>query len=77
MKQQAETRKNTIPQFNRRVVTNKAEKMEVLNTSFMFFNIITGPKSLGTPIQVHANRTTTSKGRVAYELLEELDPYKC
>ncbi|KAK4809950.1 LOW QUALITY PROTEIN: hypothetical protein QYF61_002907 [Mycteria americana] len=71
---------NTGPLLNRRreLVTNNAEKAEVLNTFFTsVFTSTVGPQALGTKIQVDANTNPPSvKEELVCELLQEFDPYK-
>lgn len=56
------------------LVTNNAEKAEVLDTSFtsVLTNTV-GLQALGTKFQVDANRLTITDGRVASKLLQELN----
>ncbi|GAB0179274.1 mitochondrial enolase superfamily member 1 [Grus japonensis] len=71
-------KENTGPRLNRRgeLVTNNAEKAEVLNTFFTsVFTSTVGPQALGTKIQVDANTDPPSaKEELVCELLQELDP---
>ncbi|GAB0188526.1 mitochondrial enolase superfamily member 1 [Grus japonensis] len=71
---------NIGPLLNRRgeLVTNNADKAEVLNAFFTsVFTSTTGPLALGTKIQVNANTDPLSvKEELVCELLQELDPYK-
>ncbi|GAB0206364.1 mitochondrial enolase superfamily member 1 [Grus japonensis] len=73
-------KENIGPLLNRRdeLVTNSAEKAEVLNTFFTsVFTSTVGPQALGTKIQVDANMDLPSvKEELVCELLQELDPYK-
>ncbi|GAB0204370.1 hypothetical protein GRJ2_002902600 [Grus japonensis] len=73
-------KENIGPLLNRRgeLVTNNAEKAEVLNISFTSVSTSTvGPPALGTKIQVDANTDPPSvKEELVCELLQELDPYK-
>ncbi|KAK4810859.1 hypothetical protein QYF61_008831 [Mycteria americana] len=66
--------------LNRRgeLVTNNAEKAEVLNTFFTsVFTSTVGPQALGTKIQVDANTDPLSvKEELVRELLQEVDTYK-
>jgi len=71
-------KENVIPVLKRRgeLVANKAEKAEVINTSFTsVFTSAVGPQVLGAKIQVDANRGPLSvKEDLVCELFQELDP---
>ncbi|GAB0181361.1 mitochondrial enolase superfamily member 1 [Grus japonensis] len=60
------------------LVTNNAEKADILNTFFTsVFTSTVGPQALGTKIQVDANMDLPSvKEELVCKLLQELDPYK-
>ena len=70
-------KENTGPWLNWRgeLVTNNAEKGEVLNTFFTsVFTSTVGAQALGTKIQVDANTDPLSvKKKLVCELLQELD----
>ncbi|KAK4824361.1 LOW QUALITY PROTEIN: hypothetical protein QYF61_014021 [Mycteria americana] len=73
-------KENIGPLLNRRgeLVTNNAEKAEVLNTFFTSgFMSAVGPQALGKKIQVDANTDPPLvKEELVCEILQELDPYK-
>ncbi|KAK4812899.1 hypothetical protein QYF61_027293 [Mycteria americana] len=73
-------KENIGPMLNRRgeLVTNNAEKAEVLNTFFTsIFTSTVGLQTLGTKIQVDANTDPPSvREELVGELLQKLDPYK-
>jgi len=73
-------KENIGPQLNRRgeLVTDNAEKAEILNTFFTsVFTSTVGPQALGSKIQVDANTDPLSvKEELVHELLKEPDCYK-